>query len=98
VHPYDDDKIIAGAGTIGLEFLEDFPDLDTLVVPVGGGGLIAGIAVAAKALKPSIRIIGVETKLFPSMSNTLKKQSAQVWSAAWCPPTNSWKKPWALLW
>ena len=73
VHPYDDDRIIAGAGTIGLEMLEDFPELDTLVVPVGGGGLISGIAVAAKALKPSIRIVGVETKMFPSMSNAIKK-------------------------
>lgn len=78
VHPYDDDMIIAGAGTIGLEFMEDFPDLDTLVVPVGGGGLIAGIAVAAKALKPSIRVIGVETSLFPSMSNRLKNENEPI--------------------
>ena len=78
VHPYDDDKIIAGAGTIGLEFMEDFPDLDTLVVPVGGGGLVAGIAIAAKALKPSIRMIGVETQMFPSMSNVLKKENAPI--------------------
>ena len=78
VHPYDDDMIIAGAGTIGLELMEDFPDLDTLVVPVGGGGLIAGIAVAAKALKPSIRVIGVETSLFPSMSNRLKNENEPI--------------------
>lgn len=78
VHPYDDDRIIAGQGTIGLEMLEDFPDLDTLVVPVGGGGLISGIAIAAKALKPSIRMIGVETRLFPSMFNALKKQAHPI--------------------
>ncbi len=72
VHPYDDEKILAGQGTIGLEMLADFPDLDTIVVPIGGGGLISGIATAAKALKPSIRIVGVETELYPSMYNALK--------------------------
>src|SRR5262249_43426551 len=61
VHPYDDPRIIAGQGTIGLELLEDWPALDTVVVPVGGGGLVSGIAVAVKALKPSAEIIGVET-------------------------------------
>lgn len=78
VHPYDDDKIIAGQGTIALEMLADFPDIDTLVVPVGGGGLISGIAVAAKALKPSIRIIGVETELYPSMYNALKGGNSPI--------------------
>lgn len=72
VHPYDDDMIIAGTGTVALEMLEDFPEIDTLVVPVGGGGLIAGMAIAARALKPGIRMVGVETRLFPSMYNALK--------------------------
>ncbi|MDB5881123.1 MAG: hypothetical protein JWP43_1001, partial [Ramlibacter sp.] len=60
VHPYDDEAIVAGQGTVGLEMLQAVPDLDTLVVAVGGGGLIAGIAVAAKALKPGIEVIGVQ--------------------------------------
>jgi threonine dehydratase len=67
VHPYDDPRIVAGQGTIGLEILEDQPDLDTLVVPIGGGGLISGIATAAKSIKPDIQIYGVEADLFPSM-------------------------------
>ena len=72
VHPYDDETIIAGQGTIGLEMLADFPDLDMIVAPIGGGGLISGIAIAAKGLKPSIRIVGVETELYPSMRNALQ--------------------------
>ncbi len=72
IHPYDDEKIIAGQGTVGLELLTDFPDLDVLVVPIGGGGLIAGMALAAKALKPDIEIVGVEAALFPSMSHALR--------------------------
>jgi threonine dehydratase len=72
VHPYDDPMIIAGQGTLALELLEDFPDLDTLVVPIGGGGLIGGVAIAAKALKPRIEIIGVESDQFPSMYNALR--------------------------
>lgn len=67
IHPFDDEKIIAGQGTIALELLEDFPDLDTLIVPIGGGGLIAGCAVAAKALKPDLDVIGVQAELYPSM-------------------------------
>jgi threonine dehydratase len=67
LHPYDDPRIIAGQGTIGLEIMEKESDLDDLVVPIGGGGLISGIATAAKALKPDVRVIGVETARFPSM-------------------------------
>lgn len=67
VHPYDDPLIIAGQGTIALEMLADVPALDTLIVPIGGGGLISGIAVAAKALKPDIRIVGVQAALYPAM-------------------------------
>jgi threonine dehydratase len=67
VHPFDDPQIIAGAGTIGLEMLEAAPDLETLVVPIGGGGLMSGISTAARALKPDIELIGVEAELYPSM-------------------------------
>ncbi|WP_395621825.1 threonine ammonia-lyase [Sphingomonas daechungensis] len=67
VHPFDDPQIIAGAGTLGIEMLEDAPDLDMLVVPIGGGGLLSGIATAARALKPEIELIGVEAELYPSM-------------------------------
>jgi threonine dehydratase len=72
VHPYDDEAIIAGQGTVGIEMLRAVPALDTLVVAVGGGGLIAGIAAAAKALKPSIEVIGVQALRFPNMFNAVK--------------------------
>ena len=72
VHPYDDEAIVAGQGTVGLEMLQAVPELDTLVVAVGGGGLIAGMATAAKALKPGIEIIGVQTSRFPGMVNAIK--------------------------
>ena len=72
VHPYDDPAIIAGQGTIALEILERQPDIDRIVVPIGGGGLISGIAVAAKALSPGIGIIGAEAKLYPSMDQALR--------------------------
>ena len=71
VHPYDDPLIIAGQGTIALEMLEDCAELDVLVVPIGGGGLVAGCAIAARAKKPSIEIIGVEAALYPSMWNAI---------------------------
>jgi len=71
IHPYDDVDIIAGQGTTALEMLEDRPDIETLVIPLGGGGLTAGMAVAAKALKPSIGIYGVEAELYPAMKQVL---------------------------
>ena len=67
VHPFDDPQIIAGAGTTALEMLETAPDLDAIVVPIGGGGLMSGISIAARAIKPGIELIGVEAELYPSM-------------------------------
>src|SRR3546814_316425 len=75
VHPYDDTDVIAGQGTIGLEIMEDLPDVDTIVVPIGGGGLISGISLAAKAANPAVRMIGAETELYPSMANSLRGRS-----------------------
>jgi threonine dehydratase len=72
VHPYDDEAIIAGQGTVGLEMLRAEPALETLVIAVGGGGLIAGMAIAAKAIKPGIEVIGVQTSRFPAMVNAIK--------------------------
>jgi len=72
IHPYDDPLIIAGQGTIALEMLAAVPDLDVLLVPIGGGGLISGMAVAARTLKPAIEIIGVQAALYPSMYNLIK--------------------------
>jgi len=77
VHPYDDPLVIAGQGTIALEMLAAAPALDTLVVPVGGGGMIAGIAVAAKALKPGIEVVGVETTGFPAVHCALHGREAK---------------------
>ncbi len=72
VHPYDDPRVIAGQGTIAFEILEKVPDLDCLIVPIGGGGLISGIAIAAKAMRPEIEVIGVQAELFPAMYNLIK--------------------------
>jgi threonine dehydratase len=72
IHPYDDPLIIAGQGTIALEMLAAVPGLDVLLVPIGGGGLISGIAVAAKTIKPDIEVIGVQAALYPSMYNLIK--------------------------
>jgi threonine dehydratase len=78
VHPYDDAAVIAGQGTIGIEMLEAVPSLEVLVVPIGGGGLIGGIAVAAHAINPNIRILGVQTERFPSMWAHLHKGAGPV--------------------
>ena len=75
VHPFDDELVIAGQGTIGIEMLRAQPQLDTLVIAVGGGGLISGIATAARALKPGVQIVGVQTARFPAMVNTIKGTS-----------------------
>ena len=72
IHPYDDARVIAGQGTIALEMIDADPALDVLVVPIGGGGLIAGVAVAAKAFRPAITVIGVETELYPSMYQAIR--------------------------
>lgn len=74
VHPYDDYRIMAGQGTIALEMLAQQPDLETLVVPVGGGGLLAGMAVAARAIRPDIELIGVQSDRFPAMTQLLKNK------------------------
>jgi threonine dehydratase len=72
VHPFDDPNVAAGQGTVALEMLEDAPDLETLVVPIGGGGLISGMATVAKALNPGIEVIGVQAQLYPSMYDKIK--------------------------
>ena len=81
VHPYDDPKVMAGQGTIALEMLADAPDLDQIIVPIGGGGLISGITIAAKALKPSIEIIGVEAALYPSFLNAIRGDNRPIGGA-----------------
>jgi threonine dehydratase len=78
IHPYDDPLIIAGQGTVALEMLDAMPDLDCLLVPIGGGGLIAGCAIAAKAVKPDIEIIGVQAALFPSMRQAVAGDAISV--------------------
>lgn len=82
IHPYNDEKIISGQGTIALEMLEDYPDLDVLVVPIGGGGLISGNAIAAKAIKQDIKIIGVQTENYPSMYKAVKAEEAVFQSSS----------------
>lgn len=76
VHPFDDPEVIAGQGTAALEMLTDAPDIDTLVIPIGGGGLIAGTGVAAKGINPAIKVIGVQAELYPSMHNVINGLSA----------------------
>jgi threonine dehydratase len=78
IHPYDDPAVIAGQGTVALEMLADMPELDALVVPVGGGGLIGGMAVAARAIKPRIRVYGVESQTYPAMYQRLAGLPVEV--------------------
>jgi threonine dehydratase len=77
IHAFDDSYVISGQGTIGLELLEDLPELDQVYLPIGGGGLAAGIAIAIKAKKPAVKIIGVESKAFPAMKESLTRGSLQ---------------------
>jgi threonine dehydratase len=81
VHPYDDPQVIAGQGTIALEMLEEVPALDVLVIPIGGGGLVSGIATAAKAIRPGIDIVGVESALYPSMWNAIRGEQRALGGA-----------------
>ncbi len=80
VHPYDDEKVIAGQGTIALEMLDAWPDLDVLVVPIGGGGMISGMAIAAGGVKPGIEVVGAQTQRFPSMYCAMKQLPPQFGS------------------
>jgi threonine dehydratase len=81
VHPYDDPHVIAGQGTIALEMLEEVAGLDVLVIPIGGGGLISGIATAAKAITPAIDIVGVESALYPSFWNAIRGEQLPLGGA-----------------
>ncbi|MCB2078463.1 MAG: threonine ammonia-lyase [Novosphingobium sp.] len=78
VHPFDDPSVAAGQGTVALEMLEDAPEIDTLAIPVGGGGLAAGMGTYAREVRPDIRLIGVEAELFPSMYNLLKGEEKPI--------------------
>jgi threonine dehydratase len=78
IHAFDDPDVIAGQGTIGLELLEDLPDVDRIYLPVGGGGLAAGVAIAVKSKRPNVKIIGVESKAFPAMKDSMTKGSLQT--------------------
>jgi threonine dehydratase len=82
VPPYDDDRIIAGGGTCGLEVAEDLPDLSAVLVPVGGGGLASGVAVAVKALRPAARVIGVEPELAADARDSLREGRIVRWEGA----------------
>jgi threonine dehydratase len=77
VHPYNDEKIIAGQGTAGLEMMKEHPELDAMIVAIGGGGLISGISIAAKAIKPAIEVFGVEMVRFPAMYHAMKGSTPQ---------------------
>jgi threonine dehydratase len=81
IHPYDDPAVIAGQGTLALELLQDFPDLDALIVPVGGGGLLAGCATAARAIRPGIEVFGVEVEAYAPMAQRLAGKPVDVGGA-----------------
>ena len=72
IHPFDDEDVIAGQGTIGLELLEQLPEVEAVIIPIGGGGLISGVAYAIKNLNPNIRVYGVQAKGAPSMLNSIE--------------------------
>ena len=76
VHPFDDPAVAAGAGTVALEMFEDAPDLDCIVTPIGGGGLMSGMSTVARALKPGMQVIGVEAALYPSMRNKVAREAS----------------------
>jgi len=78
VHPFDDEQLIAGQGTLGLEVVQDWPDVDAIIVPIGGGGLIAGVSMAAKAFNPNIKVIGVESSDGPAMQASVRAGSLQT--------------------
>ncbi len=78
LHPYDDPHVIAGQGTIAEEMLADTPTLDTLIVPIGGGGLISGMGIAAKAIKPDVEVVGVQSALFPAMYNAINNTTLPI--------------------
>lgn len=75
IHPFDDLQLIAGQGTLGLEILRDWPEVDVIVVPIGGGGLISGVSMAARSVKPSLRIVGVESSGAPAMHDSIERGS-----------------------
>jgi len=81
IHPFDDVELIAGQGTLGMEIIDDFPEVDVIVVPIGGGGLIAGVAAAANVFKPSVRVIGVESSDGAAMKESLMKGSVMTLDA-----------------
>ncbi len=78
IHPYNDPYVMAGQGTVAVEMLEDVPDLDVIVVPIGGGGLISGMAIAAKTIKPDIKIVGIQSETFPAVHQLLRGEPVRV--------------------
>ena len=96
VHPYDDARIVAGQGTIALEILDSWPEVDTLVVPIGGGGLIGGIALTAKALRPDVAVVGVQTTLYPAMAQAVRDEPPALPGGATVAEGIAVKRPGAL--